>query len=105
MHPPVRLDDGAADRHAQAGRLRRLERFEDTLRHIGVDADARVFDADQGIALLLSREDEQVARPLLDGAHRLDGIDYQVQEDLLDLNAITDRIQTTLPWGVGGKRS
>src|SRR5512143_183398 len=94
--PLVRLHDALADREPEAGPLllRRVERDEDALAGVLGDARAGVAEPDLddvGAARALAPEGELVARDARrDGeapaaGHRLEGVEREVQEDLLQL--------------------
>src|SRR5882672_11786973 len=91
---PVAVHDRAADGepHAQAPRLRRVEGLEEA-RRLGLpEADAGILDGGDGPGAILARfegrahdEPAPLRGDLPDG---LDGIQEQVQEDLLELDPI-----------------
>src|SRR5205814_3989510 len=91
---PVPIHDGAADRkpHAQPTRLRRIERLEQARRLGLAEADARILDRDDRpeaiVTLLEGRAHDQPAPLRRDLPHGLDGVQQQVQEDLLELDPI-----------------
>src|SRR5262245_35409700 len=82
------IDDAMADRQAQAGPLAgaaaRKERLEDVLHDVGTHAAAGVLEGQLDLAVthaLAHRE----ASPLL---HAVQGVDDEVEEDLLDFLAV-----------------
>ena len=85
------LDDGAADgepdSHAVA--LRRVEGVEQPVHALTVDAHARVPDGHaHTIARLPFCSDQQLPRAILHVDHRVRGVAEQIQDDLLELDAI-----------------
>ena len=93
-HPSAMgLDDRAADRqsHAHAARLGGEEGPEQTVRVLRVDAGSGVDDLDRHlIGLNRLRSDQQLALPLGDRRHGLNGVDRQIDDDLLELDPIAD---------------
>jgi len=85
------LDDGATDGEADAHALafRRVEGIEQLGQVLRVDADAGIAHGHPDtIAVLVFGSDQQPPRPILNGSHRIRGVADQVQDDLLELNAI-----------------
>jgi hypothetical protein len=87
----VALDNRPADRQtdAHAVRLGRVERFEQFL-------DGRRIDACSGVAYLQPdgaialefRPHQEGSGPVFDAVHRVSRVEEQVQDDLLQLNAV-----------------
>src|SRR5690349_23478557 len=79
--------DGQADSHTAA--LRRVERVEDSLKALWVDAHSDILYAQaRAIVAVDFSRDHEVPRAILDAAHRVRGVQQQVQDDLLELDAI-----------------
>ena len=87
----VSLDNGAADEEsdAHAVALRRVEGIEQALRTLAVEARAGIphGHADT-IAVLSFGSNQQLPRAIVHANHCVRGIAKQVQDDLLELNAI-----------------
>src|SRR6516165_4019504 len=91
------LDDGAAYRqpHACSTRLRGVEGVEDAIEMRWINALPRIAYGDEDACLILLGADQQLSYPLLSRAHCFSRVQYQVQQDLLQLNAIPkDRNQS-----------
>ena len=85
------LDDGAADGEpdAHAVALRRVEGIEQLVHALAVDAHAGIPHAHaHTIAVLPFGSDQQLPRPIVDANHRVRGVAEQVENDLLELDAI-----------------
>src|SRR5216684_2591450 len=85
------FDDRTADRqaHPQTVGLRRVEGGEEVLETRRGQAWPRILHRDQhAIRLGLSGGDEQLSRPFRDGAHCLDSVDDEIEDNLLQLDAI-----------------
>jgi len=88
------LDDGAADRqaHPRAARLRRVERLERAIGLQLTEPDARVLDHDDRPRVIIDgfvRAADDEPPPLgRDIAHGLGRVDEEVDEHLLELDAI-----------------
>jgi hypothetical protein len=85
------IDDGPADRqpHSHTAGLRCVESFENTLDMLWIDARPGIANHDEdAIRLRFLGADQQLSRPRLDRGHCLDRVQHQVQNDLLQLNAI-----------------
>ena len=96
--PAVLLDDAVADRQAEARALARLlrreERVEDAAQRLGAHAGAAVAERRRHGAVATPRADAQRAlRRSSVGAHRLLGVDDDVQEHLLDLVRVEHRLR------------
>src|SRR5688572_32101468 len=89
----VAFDDGAADRkaHSQSFRLAGDEGIEDRLELFRGDSSAAVLNFDQHVRFINRiRAHDQSPRAVESGsAHGAEGIEHQVQEDLLKLDAVT----------------
>jgi hypothetical protein len=82
-----RITDGQPDAHSAV--LRRKERLEKTLDALRIDPDAGVLNGQQNaIAFTASRFDGYLPRPISDIAHSVGGVEQQVHDDLLKLDAI-----------------
>src|SRR5258708_6700403 len=98
----MRFDDRTADRqpHPQTAGLRRVEGGEEVLETRRVQAWPRILHRDQhAIRIGLTGGDEQLSRPFRDRAHRLDSVDDEIKDDLLQLYAISFDERQTLPEG------
>ena len=87
----VGLDDRTADRqaHPHAARLGGVEGIEHRVGSRRVEPWSRVADLDEHHAGTdLSSDQLQLTWPVTYVLHRLDGIHHQIQDDLLDLNAV-----------------
>src|SRR5262249_45792452 len=90
--PPMRSDDGTADRQPHPGSvaLRSVESVENEIEIFrspprpGIGPSLQV-----SFCLVLFRADQQLSWPRLNRAHCFDRVQYQVQDDLLQLNTIT----------------
>jgi len=88
--PPWKLTIFATDRESQADPvpLRRVQRVEQALSFCWVDACARIRDRhEHAIISKLRIGGQDVALPL-EPRHGLDGITHEIENDLLNLNAI-----------------
>jgi hypothetical protein len=82
-----RAADGQADAHAAA--LGRVEGLEEAVHAPRVEAHPRILHGQpRAIAFASLGPDHQLPRTVLDGAHRLRGVQEQVQDDLLELHAV-----------------
>jgi len=98
----MRFDDRTADRqpHAQTVGLRRVEGGEELLEINRGQAWSRILHRDQHfIRFDVSSGDEQLSRPFRDRAHCLDRVDNEIEDDLLQLYAISFDERQTLPEG------
>ena len=88
----VAFDDGAADRkaHAQSFRLAGDEGIEDRLERVRGDSRAAVLNVDQHVRFVnRTRAHDQAPRAVESGSvHGAEGIEHQVQDDLLKLDAV-----------------
>src|SRR6476660_283931 len=85
------IDDGTADRksHPHAALLRGVESVENALEMFRINARPKVaYCHEDAICLVLLGADHQFPWPRFDEAHCIDRIQYQVQDDLLQLNTI-----------------
>src|SRR5262245_44904586 len=84
------IDDGSADGqpHPGAAGLRGVEGLENSLEMFRINARPRIAYSDQDPSLGLLSPDQQFSWPRLDRSHCLDGVEDQIQDDLLHLNAI-----------------
>src|SRR6516164_391462 len=82
--------DGAAYRqpHACSTGLRGVEGVEDSIKMRWIDAWPGIADGHEGAWLVLLGADRQLSCPLLYRAHCFSRVENQVQQDLLQLNAI-----------------
>src|SRR5215470_1055464 len=91
------LDDGAADRqpHPCPTGLRGVEGVEDSIEMRRINAGPRIADSHEGVCMVLLGADRQLSYPFLNRAHCFSRVQNQVQQDLLQLNAIPkDRKQS-----------
>src|ERR1700733_8086846 len=89
--PTMTFDDRAADRpaHAQATWLRRIECIKYELDILCGQTGPRVADRDDdSVRLGCARRNEQLSRAVRDCVHCLDGIDDEIEHDLLQLDPI-----------------
>ena len=85
------LDDGAADGEpdAHAVALRRVEGVEQLVHALAVEAHAGIPHAQaHTIAVVPFGSDQQLPRAIVHVGHRVGGVAEQVQDDLLELDAI-----------------
>ena len=85
------LDDRAADEQpdAHAAALRRVEGIEQLVHALTVEPDAGIpDDHTHTVAILPFGSDQQLPRPIVDVDHRVRGVAKQIQDDLLELDAI-----------------
>ena len=87
---PMGVDDGPADRqpHARSAGLRGVEGVEDPLEMRRIDARPGIAHSHEDACLVLLGADHQLSCPLLNRAHCFSRIQNQIQQDLLQLNAI-----------------
>jgi len=84
-------DDRTADRQAHPCPVgfRRVESLKNALEIVLINARAGIAHSDENrIGLRSFSADRQVSYARLDRAHRFDGVEDQVQRDLLQLNTI-----------------
>ena len=87
------LDNGAADGQADphAATLGGVERFEEPIHALRVETHARILHASGAHDRRLPfGSDHQLPRTIVDTAHRVRGVQEQVQDDLLKLDTIAD---------------
>ena len=89
----VRFDDRAAHRqpHAHPATLGGKERIVQPVQVARIDPDAGVVHS-HGDVLTVGRvrSDHQFRRPVLDARHGLDTVPHQIQDDLLELDPVTE---------------
>src|SRR5688572_15004730 len=86
------FDDGAADGEPDphAGALRRVERVEQLVYTLLVDAHAGIpYGQAHSILVLAFGSDQQLPRAVVHAHHRVAGVADQVQDDLLELDPVT----------------
>jgi hypothetical protein len=86
------LDNGAADGEANPHTvaLGRVERLEKSVRILRLKTHTGILHGQaHTIAFLSFRFDHQLPRPILDAAHGVYGVQEQVQDHLLELDAIS----------------
>src|SRR5215813_6560624 len=91
------MDDGAAYRqpHACSSGLCGVEGVEDSIEMRWINAWPGIAYGDEGACLVLLGADQQLSCPLLNRAHCFSRVQNEVQQDLLQLNAIPkDRDQS-----------
>ena len=96
----MRFDDRTADRqpHPQTAGLRRVEGREEVLKTRRSQSRPRILHRDQhAVRFGLSGGDEQLSRPFRDRAHRFDRVDDEIEDNLLQLDAIAFDERQTLP--------
>src|SRR5216684_4924512 len=88
----VGLDDRATDGepHSDPPGLGGKEWFEDTVGMCRIDSWSAIPDLDRDTVGMLCRLDENFPWPVGQSAHCLDAVHYQIQDDLLQLHAITE---------------
>jgi len=70
--------------------FRCVEGFEEPVRSLSFETNARIFHAKaHAIPLISFGSDQQLPRTIVDGTHGVRSIPKEVQNDLLELNAIT----------------
>ena len=86
----MRTNNGPADRqsHARSAGLGGVERLEDALEMRGIDAWPGISHGHERTCPVLLGADQQLSCPRLDGPHCFDRVQDQVQQYLLQLNAI-----------------
>src|SRR5215831_21161848 len=84
------VDDRAAYRqpHPCSTGLRGVKGIEDSIEMLRINAGPRIAYGYEGACLILLGADQQLSCPLLNRAHCFSRVQYQVQQDLLQLNAI-----------------
>ena len=84
------LNDGAAYRqpHPCSTGLRGVEGVEDSIEMRRINAWPGIAYGHEGVCLALLGADHQLSNPLLNRAHCFSRVQNQVQQDLLQLNAI-----------------
>src|SRR5258708_30229939 len=85
------MDDGPANRksHPHSARLRGVESLENALEMFRINARPRIAHChENATGLVLLGADQQLAWPRLDRAHGFYRLQDQLQDDLLQLNAI-----------------
>src|SRR5580704_12505052 len=96
----MRFDDRTADRqpHSQTLGLCRVERIKEAFETRRSQAWPRILHRNQhAIRFGRSGGDEQLSLPFRDRAHGLDRVDDEIEDDLLQLNAIPFDGRQTLP--------
>jgi hypothetical protein len=86
------FDDRTADRQpkSQVARFGGVESPEEVLKGCCRKSRTRIADRDEyTVRSGLAAADEQLARPLAQGAHGFDGVDDQVQDHLLQLGPVS----------------
>src|ERR1700693_4419660 len=84
------LDNGSADRQSQpkTRALGREERFENALCLPRLESFSRILNLDSYHIRFPYRFDDKLAWLISRGAHGIDTVHYQVQQDLLQLHAV-----------------
>src|SRR5271170_6234694 len=85
------LDNGATDGESDSHTviLRGVERLEESVRSLRIEPHSRIlYRQTHTIAFVSVGSDEQVPRTIVDGAHRVGCIPDEIQDDLLQLDAI-----------------
>src|SRR5215831_17117489 len=88
---PMSMDDGAANRqtHACSTRLRGVESIEDPIEMRRINTGPGIAHGHEDACLILLGADHKVPCPRLYRAHCFSSIQNEVQQDLLQLNAIS----------------
>src|SRR5512133_3963607 len=87
------LDDRAADRQADAhtAALGCVEGFENPLKVLRMDASPGISNAQTDFIVSFSQgTDEQITRAIVNISHCVRSVPKQVQDNLLDLDTVTD---------------
>ena len=86
------VDDRPADRqpHARSIGLRGVEGVKDPVEMLRINARPRIAHGHDGACLAFLCADQQLSRPLLHRTHCFSRIQNQIQQDLLQLNAISE---------------
>src|SRR4051794_32715872 len=92
----VIFDDGPADGepHSQSARLRRVERGKRGLDGLGRETSTRVahrYLYSQLFAAL--RADDEVASSVLHRRHRVNGVQDEIEQDLLELDSVPENVR------------
>src|SRR6516162_6867452 len=92
------IDDGAAYRqpHACSTGLRGVEGVEDSIEMRWINAWPGIAYGHEGACLVFLGADQQLSRPLLNRAHCFSRVQNQVQQDLLQLDAIPQNRKQSL---------
>src|SRR5215469_10067708 len=92
------LDDGAAYRqpHACSTGLRGVEGVEDSIEMRRINARSGIAHSDEGACLVLLGADQQLSCSLFNRAHCFSRVENQIQQDLLQLNAIPQNRKQSL---------
>src|SRR3954452_10187013 len=92
------VDDRPADRqpHARSTGLRSVKGFKDLVETLRINARAGIAHGHDEACLILLCADQQLSRPLLHRIHCFSGIQNQIQQDLLQLNAISQNRKYSL---------
>jgi hypothetical protein len=96
---PVRIDNRSANRepHTHAVGLGGVERVKHTVKTLRTKSRAGILHCDEhGARGLLSSADQQLPRPLGNAAHRLDGVEDQIENYLLELDSVYSNERQTL---------
>ena len=86
------FDDGATDGKPDAHTviLSCVESLEEPVSSLRLEANARIFHAEAHPVRIISfGSDQQLPWPIFNIAHRVRGVAEQVQDHLLELNAVT----------------
>src|SRR6266850_4571837 len=94
------LHNRATDRKAysHAAALGRVEGVEESVGITSIESDARVTDAEMYISCLHGGGDHQLTRTIFDGAHGIARIQQQVEDHLLELDAVASH-----RWQISGE--
>ena len=84
------VDDGAAYRqpHPYSTGLRGVEGIKDSIEMRGINARPGIAHGHEGTRLVLLGADQQLSCSLFNRAHCFSRVENQIQQDLLQLNAI-----------------
>jgi hypothetical protein len=91
QRPAIRFDDRAADRqpHADPIGLGRVERLEQPVEIRRIDPRAGIVDFDEhAVGIALAGGNRKLARSVSGAGHRLNGVDHQIHDHLLQLDTI-----------------
>src|SRR5215469_635047 len=81
-----RATDGKPDSHAVS--FRRVESLEESICSVRAETDPRILDGQVCTIAFSCGSDQQLSRTIVDSAHRVRSVTYQVQDHLLKLHTI-----------------
>ena len=82
-----RTADGKSDPHSII--LGCIERFKEPIGSIGSETNTGVLNRELDAFIIPAfRFNQQLSRPVVNAAHRIQGVMHQIQDDLLDLDTV-----------------